>query len=82
MNSNSIHAHSVLEIILSAGGPIPRETLVQTIESKFGADARFHSCSRDGMTINETLDFLLAKRKTVETGGQLQPGPEGPCNHG
>ncbi len=40
-----------------------RQELVEAIISKFGPDERFYTCSADGMTASELVDFLEARGK-------------------
>ena len=40
-----------------------KEQLVKAVEEKFGTDERFHTCSAEGMTAAEIVDFLAKKGK-------------------
>ena len=47
--SQSIHGHEVMEMMLEEGGHFTRASLREAIEARFGADARFHTCSASEM---------------------------------
>jgi probable metal-binding protein len=76
-----VHGHAVLEMMM-ADGPQPRAALLRAIDARFGADARFHTCSAAGMTASQLLDFLAARGKYVETAGGLEVQRDRLCRHG
>ena len=79
--SNSIHGHEVLHFMLENDQGFSKESLKTAIEERFGADARFHTCSADGMTAEQLIDFLSAKGKFVDSGSGFNTQPEKICNH-
>ena len=52
----SIHGHEVLTMMLSNGQSWTIDRLVAAIDEKFGREARFHTCSQEGMTARELVD--------------------------
>ncbi|MDD9180384.1 MULTISPECIES: YecH family metal-binding protein [Aliivibrio] len=76
-----IHGHTVLNLLLSAEKPLSRLQLEGMIESEFGSEVCFHTCSQQGLTLTELLDFLLSKKKVVELDSGLTANPERICNH-
>ena len=60
-----IHAHEVMHMMLEQGGVFSRESLARAIIERFGADARFHSCSASGMDVHMVIDFLESRGKFV-----------------
>ena len=58
-----IHGHDVLDFMIASGETYTRVTLARAIVAKFGADARFHTCSAEAMTAEQLIDFLSAKDK-------------------
>ena len=42
---SSIHGHEVLHMMLDSAEAYTTEGLISAIEARFGADARFHTCS-------------------------------------
>jgi len=66
----SIHGHEVIRLILSLGQPCTPPELERIVLERFGAEARFHTCSHQGMTPGELLRFLFDR-------GKLKTGPEG-----
>jgi len=69
-------------MLLAAPSPMTREALLQAAEEEFGADARYHTRGADDMTIEETIEFLIARRKITETDGCLSAHREEMCDHG
>jgi len=61
----SIHGHEVLNMMLANGQSWTTERLVAAIDEKFGVAARFHTCSQEGMTARELVDFLAARGKFI-----------------
>lgn len=57
-----IHGHEVLQM-MEGNSYAGRKELVEAIISKFGPDERFYTCSAEGMTASELVDFLEAKGK-------------------
>ncbi|MCR6552857.1 YecH family protein, partial [Aeromonas sp. CPF2-S1] len=47
--SQSIHGHEVMEMMLEQESPFTRASLRAAIASRFGAEARFHTCSASEM---------------------------------
>ena len=77
----SIHGHDVIDMIQTAGHPFSRVGLVTAIGEKFGDDARFHTCSAEGMTADELVDFLIAKGKFFAGSDDLVIDPAKLCQH-
>lgn len=75
-----IHGHDVLDFMIASGVSYTRATLVQAMQAQFGPDARYHTCSADGMDAAQLIDFLAARGKfrgseagfTVATGNVCQ----------
>ena len=63
MQTESIHGHDVMHMIAEAGRAFSKDGLIAEISAKFGADARFHTCSAENMTAGELVDFLIARGK-------------------
>ncbi|WP_375321388.1 YecH family metal-binding protein [Aliivibrio logei] len=76
-----IHGHVVLNLLLDVPEPLSRLALEEKIETEFGSDVCFHTCSQQDLSLNELLEFLLSKRKIVEVGAGLTANPDRMCNH-
>lgn len=76
-----IHGHMVLNILLDSEKPLSRSQLEEMVESEFGRDVCFHTCSQQGLTLTELLEFLLSKKKVVELEAGLTANPDRICNH-
>lgn len=56
------HGHEVLHMM--AGNTYEsKEALIKAIINKFGEAERFHTCSAEGMTAAQLVDFLEARGK-------------------
>lgn len=76
-----IHGHEVMELMLAQDRAWTRPELVEAIVARFGADARFHTCSAQGMSPDELLDFLGARGKFVESEDGIRTERSRICNH-
>ncbi len=76
-----IHGHTVLTMLLNSEEPLSRQDLVGMIEGEFGSDVCFHTCSQQGLTLTQLLDFLLSKQKIVESDSGLTVNPDRVCHH-
>lgn len=65
---HDIHAHEILRMM--EGNNYTTESLREAIIDKFGANARFSTCSAKGMNADEAITFLAAK-------GKFKPTSEG-----
>ena len=74
-----IHGHEVLEMMMDSGKSYTRESLVREIEAKFGADARFYTCSAGNLTAEQLVTFLDSRGKFVPRGGGFQTSPDLMC---
>ncbi|MBS1154623.1 MAG: hypothetical protein H6R07_547 [Proteobacteria bacterium] len=79
--SESIHGHEVMHFMLERGGKFTRQSLEQAIIGRFGAEARFHTCSAEGMDAATLIDFLAKKGKFVESAEGFNTEPDKICNH-
>jgi len=76
-----VHAHEIMHMMLETEGGFSRETLAQAILKRFGADARFHSCSARGMDIDAVIDFLESRGKFVARDIGFNTAQDKICNH-
>lgn len=73
------HAHAILDMM--EGNSYTDETLLAAIIDKFGPNATFHTCSREGMSPQTILDFLKNKGKFKPTENGYTVDPTRRCNH-
>lgn len=57
------------------------EALVAAIEDRFGSDARFHTCSAEGMDARVLVDFLIERGKFEPSQSGFNTSKEKICNH-
>jgi probable metal-binding protein len=77
----SIHGHDVIDMIQQAGHAFSRAELVSAIGGKFGAGARFHTCSAEDLTAGELVEFLASRGKFLTSDGNLAIDPSKVCQH-
>ena len=78
---SDIHAHEVMHMMLEHDGGFSRDLLTRAIIDRFGADARFCSCSAAGMDVHEVIDFLESRGKFVARSDGFSTSPDKICNH-
>ena len=76
-----IHAHEIMHMMLEQEGGFSRETLARAIVDRFGADARFYSCSRSGMDAWGVIDFLESRGKFIPQDEGFTTAKDRICNH-
>lgn len=79
--AHEIHGHAVLDRVIGSGRLFTRETLVAFIETEFGAAARFHTCSADGMDAAALVAFLAARGKFAGPDAGFTVDPQRVCRH-
>jgi len=79
--SESVHGHEVMHFMVESGRSFSRESLIAAVAERFGAETRFHTCSAEGMTAAQLIDFLAAKGKFVTAEDGFSTRPDRICNH-
>ncbi len=77
--SQSVHAHQALHLL--AEQDLNLKQLLERIELSFGNDATFHTCSSEGMTIEELLEFFVQRQKIFVEGEMLSLNAARVCSH-
>ena len=62
----SIHGHNVLKLIRELEQAPGRDDILGAINLHFGSEARFHTCSANGLSASELVELFLNKGKLVE----------------
>jgi len=75
----SIHGHEILHHLLDHE-PTP-EALKEHVEKTYGTEATFHTCSAEGMSLEELMAFLGERGKIALVKGRLVADPEKICQH-
>ena len=70
-----------MEMMLNSGQVYTKESLTAEIIAKFGAEARFHTCSAENLTAHELVLFLDSKGKLVRQEGGFQTSADLMCKH-
>jgi probable metal-binding protein len=76
-----IHGHEVLQMMVDTGKAYSRASLLTDIIAKFGAAARFYTCSAENLSAEGLIDFLQAKGKFVPCEQGFQTSPDLMCKH-
>ncbi len=69
--AQNIHGHAIIHMVHDAPRPFTRDGLRAEVLRRFGAEARFCTCSSSDMSFDELLVFLLLRGKLVEQGGLI-----------
>ena len=70
-----------MQMMVESGEAYTRVSLETAIKQRFGADARFYTCSAEGMTAPELIAFLEAKGKFMPAPGGFAINPDRVCQH-
>jgi probable metal-binding protein len=76
-----IHGHEVMQMMVESGKSYTRSSLLADIVARFGAGARFFTCSAENLTPEGLIDFLEAKGKFVACEEGFQTSPDLMCKH-
>jgi probable metal-binding protein len=60
---NERHAHEVMEMMVTSGRSYSRESLAAAIRNKFGPETVFYTCSANGLSPEQLIEFLATKGK-------------------
>lgn len=60
-----IYGYEVLNMMIELGEQYTHASLEAAIKARFGEQARFYTCSAEGMTAGELVAFLAAKGKFI-----------------
>ncbi|EFE10481.1 YecH family metal-binding protein [Citrobacter youngae] len=77
----SIHGHEVLNMMIESGEQYSNASLEAAIAARFGEQARFHTCSAEGMTAAELVAFLAAKGKFIARDDGFSTHESKICRH-
>jgi len=77
----SIHGHDVLNMMIESDVQYTEQSLVQAIDSRFGNNARFHTCSAENMTAAELVAFLAARGKFIPANEGFSTHVSKICRH-
>ena len=76
-----IHGHEVMQFMIASGRSFTRESLRDAIIEQFGAEARFHTCSAEGMDADGIIRFLEERGKFHAVDDGFSTDPSKICNH-
>jgi probable metal-binding protein len=76
-----IHGHDVMSMMIDSGQTYTRESLAAAIVSRFGAGARFYTCSAGGMTPEQLITFLEERGKFAASPTGFTVAPDRMCQH-
>ncbi len=76
-----IHAHDVLHMVAESNDGILLEELRATLNMRFGPDVRFTNCADARFTVDELLQFLVARSKISVRNGVARVNSQNVCSH-
>ena len=74
-----LHAHEVMEMMMTSGKSYNRTSLATEIRETFGANTRFYTCSANGLSPEQLIDFLAMKGKFGGSEEAFYFNPSGMC---
>ena len=69
-----MHGKIVKQMAMTSGKSYTRESLLQEIADKFGAETRFYSCGAENMVADELLSFFIDNGKLDTADYTFSPG--------
>ena len=82
ISENRIHGHEVLHLVHHASPPLTHDQLRAEVARLWGPQVSFHTCSSEGLTLDELVDFLISRGKIVENQGLLKVEIGEVCSEG
>lgn len=79
--TESIHGHEVMHLIADAKLALTKDAWITEIGRKFGATAKFHTCSAENLSAAALMDFLIARGKFDIAGPALSLDATKICQH-
>ncbi|GIU47740.1 hypothetical protein TUM4438_27590 [Shewanella sairae] len=79
--SESVHGHQVMELMLAQGQSITKQALKQLMQTTFGEQAYYHTCSASEMNADELIEFLENKGKFIHSEAGIETAADRICNH-
>ena len=79
--SEPIHGHEVMQMMVDSAQTYPRASLKAAMEARFGAEARFYTCSAQDLTAEALIEFLAQKGKFIDQETGFSTAQEKICNH-
>lgn len=61
----SVHGHELRHLLAEAGRPVSADELRQLAVERFGDGAVFHTCCQQNLSLAETLEFFVSRKKIV-----------------
>jgi probable metal-binding protein len=78
---DQIHGHEVLKMLSESDEVFTRESLIADMKEKFGADAKFCTCSFGDMPPEKMVDFFLSRGKFMTVPGGFKFDAGNACHH-
>lgn len=68
-------------MMISSGDSYSTDSLISSIEDKFGKETRYHSCSKSELTAAERVSFLQTRGKFIPANSGFTTDKSKICNH-
>ena len=79
--TNQIHGHEVMQMMVDANTTYSVASLKTAIIDKFGAEARFYTCSAENLTADELIALLEQRGKFVAQKEGFSTSADKICKH-
>ena len=78
---SSIHGHEVLQMMIASGESYSVASLEAAIKTQLGINARFHTCSAQGLDAAQLVAFLQRKGKFIAEEEGFNTSESKICRH-
>jgi probable metal-binding protein len=79
--SNEVHIHEIMNFMIESGKTYTESSLKEEIHQRYGADVTFCSCSMQGLSAEQAIEFMAMRGKFVARDqGFFMPGANA-CSH-
>ena len=78
---NTYHARDILNLLIESQQPYTIETLKEKIANSYGTDQTFYTCKLKDLTIEQLLEFFVAKNKVTVTDDIVTTNIANMCHH-
>ena len=79
--TNKIHGHEVMQMMVESKATYSVESLKTAILNKFGAEARFYTCSAENLTADELIALLEERGKFIAQKEGFSTSADKICKH-
>jgi probable metal-binding protein len=77
-----IHGHEVMQMLINQDEPKSKLDFKKEVETRFGFDSKFYTCSAENLSVEQLIEFLDKKGKFFyDDDGKISTSPGKMCSH-